>query len=63
MAARNSHFDIVRVLSCNAILRAGVPNSILGRKLAFTLDLRGADFVVIAKAPMGNVTMVADPIQ
>ena len=62
IAAGDDHGDVLGVLQLDAIFGAGVPDGVGGRELAVAFDLRGAA-VVHVHAPMGDVAVVADPVQ
>src|SRR5581483_11937874 len=60
--AGDDHRDVIGILEFNAIFRASVPNRVLGRKLAVPFDFRRSRAVEI-QTPMGNIAMVADPVE
>src|SRR5439155_1328439 len=63
MPAGDDHGDVIRVFAGDAVLGAGVPESILGWKLAHALNFQRANRVVVAQSPVPDVAMMADPIQ
>src|SRR5258706_1825772 len=58
----NRHSDVLWIFKGDAVLGASVPDSVLWRELAYTFDL-GRAVVVEVEPPMGDVAMMADPIQ
>src|ERR1039458_7042345 len=58
----DGHGDVPGILQLDAIFRAGVPHRVCRRELALALDLEGARVIKIA-TPVGNVTMVPDPVE
>ena len=62
VAACDDHGDIVRVFQIGAVFRASIPDGVFGREFALGLDFTRSHVVEI-QSPMGNISMVADPIQ
>ena len=61
--AGDDHRNVVGILAGNAVLGAGVPQGVLGRELANSLDFQRANRVVVAQTPVPDVAMMADPIE
>ena len=70
MASRDDQLDLVGVLAVDAIFRGRVPDRVLRREVGGGGDFERPDLVVgpdavlgIAQAPVGDVAMMADPVE
>src|SRR6266567_2190246 len=63
MLIGNRHRYTLRVFARDAVLRAGVPNRIVWRELTCAFDFQRSPAAIAIHSPMGDIAMVADPIQ
>src|SRR5260370_269850 len=63
MIVGNCHGDIIWVFERDPIFRTGVPNRIVRWELTCAFDFQRSPAAVAIHSPMGDIAMVADPIE
>src|ERR1051326_7786439 len=63
MSTGDGHGDVIRILAGDPVLAAGIPDRGAGREFAGAFNFEGPAGLVAIQSPMGDITMVSNPIE